>query len=157
VEVLLQLANFRYLWRHYEETWPKSSPSSIRGPEYDMSRLGIEPGPTRWEESTLAKSYSNSLLIVIRNIYIWACNMAPPVHVLHELNIHEHKWTALASRSTLNIHIIHLYVRLFNVRQDRSRRGHHYEDTWPRSSPSSTKSSENDMSRSGIEPWAPQR
>jgi hypothetical protein len=32
-----------------------------------MSRRGIEPGPPRWEES-----HSNSLLIAIRNICIWA-------------------------------------------------------------------------------------
>ncbi len=34
-----------------------------------MSWPGIEPGPPRWEESTLAKSYSNSVLIAIQNIY----------------------------------------------------------------------------------------
>jgi hypothetical protein len=37
--------------------------------ETDMSRPGIE----RWEASTLAKSYSNSFLITIQNIY-----MRPP-------------------------------------------------------------------------------
>ncbi len=35
-----------------------------------MFRTGIEPGPPRWEASTLEKSHSNSLLTVIRNIYI---------------------------------------------------------------------------------------
>jgi hypothetical protein len=35
-----------------------------------MSGLGIEPGPSRWEASTLAKSYWNSLLIAIQNIYM---------------------------------------------------------------------------------------
>jgi hypothetical protein len=29
-----------------------------------MSRLGIKPGPLRWEVSTLAKSYSSSILLV---------------------------------------------------------------------------------------------
>ena len=32
-----------------------------------MSRPGIEPGPPRWEASTLEKSYPNSLLTAIRN------------------------------------------------------------------------------------------
>ncbi len=36
----------------------------------DMSRPGITPGPPRWGASTLEKSYSNSLLIAIRTIYI---------------------------------------------------------------------------------------
>jgi hypothetical protein len=53
---------------YYGETWPRSSPSSTSKPETDMSRLGIEPGPPRWEASTLAKSYLNSLLLIIRNI-----------------------------------------------------------------------------------------
>jgi hypothetical protein len=35
-----------------------------------MSRPGIKPGPPWWEASTLAKSYSNSALIGIRNTYI---------------------------------------------------------------------------------------
>jgi hypothetical protein len=35
-----------------------------------MSRPGTEPGPPRWEASNLAKSYLNSVLIAIRNIYI---------------------------------------------------------------------------------------
>jgi hypothetical protein len=43
-----------------------------RGPRTDMSRPGIEPGRPRWEASTLEKSHLNSLLIAIRNIYIWA-------------------------------------------------------------------------------------
>ncbi len=34
--------------------------------------LGIEPGPTRWEASTLEKSHSNSLLTDNWNIYICA-------------------------------------------------------------------------------------
>ncbi len=37
-----------------------------------MSQPGIEPGPPRWEASTLEKSHSNSLLLAIRNIYIRA-------------------------------------------------------------------------------------
>ncbi len=50
-----------------------------------MSRQWIKPGHPRWEESTLEKRHSNSLLIAIRNINIgasnqWenACEMAPP-------------------------------------------------------------------------------
>ncbi len=49
----------------YEETWPRSSPS---GPRTDMSRTGIEPGHPK-------KCHSNSL---VRYIYIWAWDMAPP-------------------------------------------------------------------------------
>ncbi len=45
-----------------------------RGPRTDMAQPGIEPGPPWWEASTLEKSYSNCLLIVIRNIYIWSCD-----------------------------------------------------------------------------------
>ncbi len=53
---------------------------------------------------------------------------------------------ALASRSSLNVDIRHMQVGVFNVRQDRSRRGHHYEETWPRSFPSSSRGPETDMS-----------
>ncbi len=60
--------------RYYEETWPRTSPSLTRGPRTDMSRPGIKPGPPRWEASTLEKSHSKSLLIAIRNSYIWARN-----------------------------------------------------------------------------------
>jgi hypothetical protein len=34
-----------------------------------MSRPGIKPGPPAWEASTLEKSYPDSLLMAIRNIY----------------------------------------------------------------------------------------
>jgi hypothetical protein len=34
-----------------------------------MSRPEFEPGPPRWEASTLEKSHLNSLLPTIRNIY----------------------------------------------------------------------------------------
>ncbi len=61
----------------------------------DMSRTGTELEPSWWEASTPEKSNSNSLLIAIRNTYIWATNHwrmlvtwtppPPPVHVLHEL------------------------------------------------------------------------
>ncbi len=37
-----------------------------------MSRPGMKPEPPRWEASTLENSHSNSLLITIRNSYIWA-------------------------------------------------------------------------------------
>ncbi len=39
------------------ETWPRSSQSSTRGPETDMFRSGIKPGPPLWVASTLAKSF----------------------------------------------------------------------------------------------------
>ncbi len=38
--------------------------------------------------------------------------------------------------SSFSQDIKHLQVRVFTVKQDRSRRGHHYEETWPNSSPS---------------------
>jgi hypothetical protein len=68
---------------------PRSSSSSTRAPEFDMSRPGMEPGPPGWDSSTLAKSYSYSLLITIRNIYmrlhrpypLCMCYMKP--HELH--------------------------------------------------------------------------
>ncbi len=44
----------------------------LRGPETDMSRPRIEPGPPWLEASILEKSHSNKLLIIIRNIHICA-------------------------------------------------------------------------------------
>jgi hypothetical protein len=35
-------------------------PLHTKGPETDMSRTGIEPGPRQWEASTLENSYSTS-------------------------------------------------------------------------------------------------
>jgi hypothetical protein len=49
----------------------------------------------------------------------------PYTHVLH----HDVGRIALASHSTLNIDIGHLQVCVFTVKQDRSRRGHHYGKT----------------------------
>ncbi len=60
-----------------------------------MSRPGIESGPPLWEAITLEKSHSNSLLIAIRNIYIWACDMAPP-SAYGYMNIHT--WAAIECR-----------------------------------------------------------
>ncbi len=56
------------------ETWPRSSPSSIRALEKDMSRL-LTGNRTRAsavgrEHSNLANSYSNSLFTAFRNIYM---------------------------------------------------------------------------------------
>jgi hypothetical protein len=64
----------------YGETWPRSSPSSTRGPETDMSWPG------------LAKSYSNSLLI--RNIYRSPWHDSP--QCLCYMNIRT--WTSLGYR-----------------------------------------------------------
>jgi hypothetical protein len=41
-----------------------------------MSWPGIEPGPSRWEASTLEKNHLNSLLIAVWNLY-----RAAAVHV----------------------------------------------------------------------------
>jgi hypothetical protein len=48
-------------------------------PKLKISRLTclgqeLNPDPPQWEASTLAKSYSNSILIAIQNIYISASN-----------------------------------------------------------------------------------
>jgi hypothetical protein len=51
------------------DTWPRSSPSVTWGPETDMSWLGTESRPLLWEATTLATSYSNTMLIAMRNIY----------------------------------------------------------------------------------------
>ncbi len=47
---------------------------------------------------TPEKSHSNCLIIAIRNIYIWAHDMAPPSACVTNNNIHEHTWTALGCR-----------------------------------------------------------
>jgi hypothetical protein len=39
-------------------------------PRLEVRRLGLEPGPPRWEAITLAKSYSNGVLILNQNIYV---------------------------------------------------------------------------------------
>ncbi len=49
---------------------------------------------------------------------------------------------ALACCSTLNINIRHLNVGMSNVRQDKSRQGNTYGETWPRSSPSFTRATQ---------------
>jgi hypothetical protein len=61
--------------------------------------------PPRWEASALEKSNSNSLVINIRDIYIWSRSQwrllapcLPPVHVLHE-----HTWTHMNCRIALAI------------------------------------------------------
>jgi hypothetical protein len=94
-----------YKYAIYEETWPRSSPSSTRAAETDMSRLGLELRP--WTRP-LAKNYLNSLLITIRNIYMSSRHGSPPLQGLHE-----HTWTALGYRRialssclTLNIGIL---------------------------------------------------
>ncbi len=64
-------------------------PPKLEVPDWHVQ--GIEPGPPRWEASTLEKSHSNSLLIAIRNIYILAQDMAPPSACVTRtyINIHE--------------------------------------------------------------------
>ncbi len=77
------------LIEHIMERLTKVISIQTRHPETDMFRPGIEPRPMRWEASTLAKSYSNSYLIAIRNIYIWASDMATP-SACGYMNMHEH-------------------------------------------------------------------
>jgi hypothetical protein len=54
-----QITSGSPLW----STLPRSSLFSTRVPKADTSWSGMEPRPRKWEASTLAKSYSNSLLI----------------------------------------------------------------------------------------------
>ncbi len=115
-----------------------------------FGRLGAETTENRihwarWGVILVYREYhSVSPFIEIWHLHGHA-TWLPPVHVLHE-----HTWThielhqdvgriALASRSAINIDIRHLQVCLFNVRQDRWLRGHHYGENWPRSSPSSNR------------------
>ncbi len=85
--------------------------------------------------------------------------MAPPQFMCF-MSILQHTWTALldvgrtalASCLSLNIGIRHLQVRVSNVRQYISCRGHHYGETWPRSSPSSTRAPEPEP-EAGLPRW----
>ncbi len=104
-----------------------------------LSWMRIELRPPWWEASTPENSHSNSLWIDIRNIYkrYEPVTLLPPVQAV-TWKI-EHTWAALgcrpnstlASHSTLNIAIRHLQkkIRIFTVKQDKSCRGHHYEET----------------------------
>jgi hypothetical protein len=49
-----------------------------------MSRPGKEPRPLRWEASTVANSYSNSVSIALRNIYMSPRHGSPQCMWLHE-------------------------------------------------------------------------
>jgi hypothetical protein len=108
---------------------------------------GIEPGPPLWEVSTLVpfeqliKSYSEH-----RHVHIRPRHGSPQCMWLHEHTVHKRTWAARGFRpnSTYksfnpNIDNRHLQVRVFTVKQDRSHRGHQYEETWPRLSPSLTR------------------
>jgi hypothetical protein len=79
-----------------------------------MSPPGIKLGPLQWEARTLAKSYLNSLLIAIQNIYMSLQHGSS--QCMCYMNIHElHQGVgqiALASHSTLNIDIRHLQVHV---------------------------------------------
>ncbi len=119
-------------------------------PRIGMSWLGIEPRPPQWA-STLEESHSNSLIIAIWNIYIWALDQwrmlltgLPSACVTWTYMNSEHTWTTLWCRpnSTCKASAKHLPAAKtlalasprFTVKQGRSHRGHHYEETWPRSS-----------------------
>ncbi len=78
---------------HYGETWLTSSLSSSRGPKTDISRPGIKPRTPRWEANTLAKSYLNSLLKAIWNIY-----MTPRYILSCRFN---YRWVTIAPRDSL--------------------------------------------------------
>jgi hypothetical protein len=113
---------------HYGVTWPRSSPSSTKAPETDMFK--------RWEVSTLAKSYSSSL----HRLLFKTSTCLPPVYVPMSRTLYSRstytywsKLPCLYPNSTAWTFVSH--------------RGHHYGETWPRSSPSPTKVPEPDMSQ----------
>ncbi len=78
-----QITSGSPLW----STLPRSSLFSTRVPKTDMSWPGIEPGPQQWEASTLVKSYSNSLLTAIQNIYMSSEHGSP--QCICYMNIHK--------------------------------------------------------------------
>jgi hypothetical protein len=116
-----------------------------------MSQPEIEPRPSRCKMSTLTKSYSNSMLIHFRNICIWARNMAPPSAWGCMNNIYEHTWAAL--RCTCKSFILEFWHQALASRviHCQARYVDHVRvtigETWLRSSPSSTRGPETDMSR----------
>jgi hypothetical protein len=114
-----------------------------------------------WNQASVVRGKRSSkelfeqrILIAIRNIYIWARDMATP-RACDYLNIHEHTWAALVCRPNSTCELFnpeywhqHLQVRLFTVKQDRLCQGHHFGETWPRSSPSLTRGPKSEPSLS---------
>ncbi len=77
----------------------------------------------------------------------------PPVQVLqHYMDIHRHTWTALGCKPNSTCKADGLMPSWRFASPSASCRGHHYEETWPRSSSSWTRGPRTDMSRPGIEP-----
>ncbi len=110
---------------------------------FDQGQLHLKPGteswPPRWEVGTLAKSFLKSVWIA--TVFATSTTHVAPPSARGYMN-NEHTWTHMSctigtSRSTLNIDIRHLQVRVLTVKRDRSCRVHHYGESWPRSSPSS--------------------
>ncbi len=100
---------------------PRSYPSSMKAPETDMSRQRMEPGPPQWEASTLAKSYSNSLLITIKE-HIHEITHACPQCMCY-MNTHE-----------LHSHVCRISRRVFYIRRQSHQVGVNIMQR-PRSSP----------------------
>ncbi len=75
--------------------------------------------------------------LVNGGISTWARYMTPPVHMLHEHTRTHMNCTSTVCRPSSTCKLLnpeywhqHLQFRMFNVREDRSRRGHHYGKTW---------------------------
>ncbi len=82
----------------YGERGPRSfSILNYRAPKTDTSQPGIKPWPPGWKASTISKTYSNSALLAIWNINLWAPYMAAR-SACGYMNIHEHTWAALRCR-----------------------------------------------------------
>jgi hypothetical protein len=78
-----------------------------RGPETDMSRPRIEPGPPRWEASSLEKIHSNILLIATGTRYL---EHLPYIRVCDCMNIN--------GRRVIFIFIVCLWCLLCFLKDD---------------------------------------
>ncbi len=89
-------------FEYYGETWSRSYLSwTIEVPRLTCL-LGIKTRPSRWDVNTLAKSYSNSVLIAIfRTSTYEPETWLPPVHVV--------TWTYM---NTHELHQGHLHPKL---------------------------------------------
>ncbi len=132
----------------YGDTWPRSLPSSARGPETDWHRT--RASVVRGEHST--KELFKHMIIIIRYIYIWARDMASSSACV--------TWTYMTCTigcSTCKSFIPEYWHQALanpcvQCQANRTHGGHHYGETWPRPFPSSTRRPENDMSWLEIEP-----
>ncbi len=113
---------------------------SIKHLETNMSRLGIESRPPASQAGTLPKSYLDGILIL--NSYTVLPQFMCHKHVIMTYTKMVAQICSLAGCQAAGckqpdrflpspLHWASCWGTLFNVRQDISRRGHHYEGTWP--------------------------